>query len=163
MKEQNNNYAHKTMIMYLSWFGAGRAKKAPGTFGTLAALPFIYAWSLLLPPMWISAIVISIMTLLACWSADIIQKKLQLQDPQWIVVDEVIGMAITWMIVSPRNILEWGMCFIAFRFFDIVKIWPASYFDKKVKNGAGTILDDVISGVFAGNFVWAVSHFFLRN
>lgn len=163
MKEQNNNFAHQMMIMYLSWFGAGRAKKAPGTFGTLAALPFIYAWSLLQTPMWISAIVISLMTLIACWTADIIQKKMRLQDPQWIVVDEVIGMAITWMIVSPRNFLEWGLCFAAFRFFDIVKIWPASYFDKKVKNGAGTILDDVISGVFAGNFVLALSHFFLRN
>ena len=107
MKEQNNNFAQQLMIMYLSWFGAGRAKKAPGTFGTLAALPFIYAWSLLETPIWVSAIVISLMTLIACWTADIIQKKMQLQDPQWIVVDEVIGMAITWMIVSPRNFLEW--------------------------------------------------------
>lgn len=162
MKEQNNNRPHIALVLYLSWFGAGRAPQAPGTVGTLAALPFIYAWSLLEFSAWINFSFIAFLTVLACLAADKVQKQLKLQDPQWIVIDEVIGMSLTWAIAKPTSLPLWIACFIAFRFFDIVKIWPASYFDKKVKNGAGTILDDVVSGVFAGIFVYALSHFLQR-
>jgi phosphatidylglycerophosphatase A len=163
MKEQNNNLSNKVLRAYLSWFGAGRSPKAPGTVGTLAALPAIYAWSLLSTSHWINFSLIVLMTLAACWAADVIQKQDQSQDPQWIVIDEVIGIALTWAIVLPMTWIEWLLCFVSFRIFDIVKIWPASYFDKKVKNGAGTILDDVISGMFAGIFVYSIAHFLLRN
>lgn len=162
MKEQNNNFVHKLMLMYLTWFGAGRAKKAPGTVGTLAALPFIYAWSELNTQLWVDLSVISALTFLACIIAEKVQQKLKLQDPQWIVVDEVLGMALTWAIARPQSALEWGLCFIAFRFFDIVKVWPASYLDKSVKNGAGTILDDTVSGIFAGTIVLLIGNYFLR-
>jgi phosphatidylglycerophosphatase A len=162
MKAQNNNRPHIALVLYLSWFGAGRVPKAPGTFGTLASLPFIYAWSLFDFSIWINFSFIAIMTVLACLAADHVQRQLNVQDPQWIVVDEVIGMALTWAIVKPTTFPLWITCFVAFRFFDIVKIWPASYFDKRVKNGAGTILDDVVSGVFAGIFVYALSTFLQR-
>lgn len=153
---------HKLIIIYLTWFGAGRAPKAPGTFGTLAALPFIYAWSLIGLSTWINLLVIAVLTLFACLAADKIQKERQLQDPQWIVIDEVLGMALTWAIALPSTVSGWIIAFILFRFFDIVKIWPASFFDKKVKNGAGTILDDIVSGVYAGLITYAVLHFFQR-
>jgi phosphatidylglycerophosphatase A len=102
------------------------------------------------------------MIVAACLAADHVQKQLNVQDPQWIVVDEVIGMALTWAIVKPTTLSLWIGCFVMFRFFDIVKLWPASYFDKKVKNGAGTILDDVVSGLFAGIFVYGLSTFLQR-
>ena len=163
MKEQNNSLLHKLIMLYLTWFGAGRAPRAPGTVGTLAALPFIYAWSRLGTAPWINFFFILVLTVLACWAAQLVQKKWQLQDPQWIVVDEVLGMALTWAIAQPLSWPEWTLCFAAFRFFDIVKIWPASFFDQRVKNGAGTILDDMVSAVYAGIFVYAVSVFFLRE
>lgn len=152
----------KLIIIYLTWFGAGRAPKAPGTFGTLAALPFIYAWSLIGLSTWINLLVIAALTLLACLAADKIQKEQQLQDPQWIVIDEVLGMALTWAIALPSTVSGWTIAFILFRIFDIVKIWPANFFDKKVKNGAGTILDDIVSGVYAGLITYAVLHFSQR-
>ncbi len=163
MKEQRHKLGHTLTIMYLSWFGAGRAKKAPGTFGTLAALPFIYAWSLLAPPEWLSVTLLTVMTVLACVLADKTQREEKVSDPQWIVVDEVIGMAITWFVAGPQNFFWWALAFAAFRFFDIVKFWPASYFDQQVKNGWGTILDDVVSGVYAGIFVKLASYFFYRS
>ncbi len=153
---------HKLIIIYLTWFGAGRAPKAPGTFGTLAALPFIYAWSLLGLPTWINILLITVLTVLACLAADKIQKEQQLQDPQWIVVDEVLGMALTWAIALPTTLAGWVLAFCLFRLFDIVKIWPASFFDKKIKNGAGTILDDTVSGIYAGLITHAVLHFSQR-
>lgn len=154
---------HKLFRVYLSWFGSGYFPKAPGTIGTLAALPVIYAWSLLTPPLWLSCLLIIAMTLTAIFSAEVIQKASHTHDPQWIVIDEVIGMLITWAIVIPTNFIEWSLCFGAFRLLDIIKIWPASYFDKQIKHGAGTILDDVVSGLYAGIFVKFISDFFLRD
>lgn len=153
---------HKLFKVYLSWFGSGYFPKAPGTIGTLASLPFIYAWSLLAPSLLLTLILIASMTLTAIYCAEVVQKASHTHDPQWIVVDEVIGMLITWAIVLPTNLTEWSLCFGAFRLLDIIKIWPASYFDKQIKHGAGTILDDVVSAVYAGIFVKLVSVFFLR-
>ena len=154
---------HKLLRVYLSWFGSGYAPKAPGTVGTLASLPFIYAWSLLHPSLLENSLLISLMTLLAIFAAEVIQKASHTHDPQWIVIDEVVGMLITWAIVLPTNLVEWSLCFGAFRLLDIIKIWPASYFDKQIKHGAGTILDDVVSGVYAGIIIKFFSDFFLRN
>ena len=78
-----------------------------------------------------------------------VQKKYQLHDPQWIVIDEVIGMLITWSFVRTINFPILFLVFSLFRFFDIVKIWPASYFDR-LHHGFGTITDDVISALYAG-------------
>lgn len=163
MKEQNTSLREKILILYLSWFGVGYSPRAPGTFGTIAALPFLWLLQHYAVPAPILVFAVTLMTIIACVAADTIQRARNLQDPQWIVVDEVIGMFITWYIVMPQSPLEWGLAFAAFRFFDIVKIWPASYFDKQVKNGAGTILDDVISGFFAGLFVYVIANYFLRN
>lgn len=163
MKEQNTAAPSKLHLMYLSWFGTGYAPKAPGTVGSLATLPLLALLHYAAAPQWFLITLILVMTLLACWWADVVQRQMTLQDPQWIVIDEVIGMLITWTIVRPHSALEWILVFALFRFFDIVKIWPASYFDKKVKNGAGTILDDVVSGLYAGIFVYVLGKFILRT
>ena len=87
-----------------------------------------------------------------------IQKEFQLHDPQWIVIDEVIGMLITWafvMNIEPATIF---LVFSSFRMFDIIKIWPASYFDR-LHHGFGTITDDVISGLYAGIFTFLIQKF----
>lgn len=77
-------------------------------------------------------------------------------------MDEVIGMLVTWSFVFPSvnyNVLlpVLGL----FRVFDIIKIWPASYFDKKIKHGFGTIVDDIISGLMAGSILWAINNYYL--
>jgi phosphatidylglycerophosphatase A len=59
-------------------------------------------------------------------------------------------MFLAWLFIRDNNLIHLVLLFVLFRFFDIVKIWPASYFDKKVKHGAGTILDDIVSGLYAG-------------
>lgn len=65
------------------------------------------------------------------------------------MIDEVIGMLVTWSFFPTGDMNSLIIMTVIFRFFDIVKLWPASYFDN-MKHGAGTILDDVISGLFAG-------------
>jgi phosphatidylglycerophosphatase A len=87
-----------------------------------------------------------------------VQKKFHLHDPQWIVIDEVIGMLITWSFVLSIELPILATVFISFRFFDIIKIWPASYFDR-LDHGMGTITDDVISGIYAGIFTFFIQKF----
>ena len=101
-------------------------------------------------PFFIFIAFIFILTIISCFLAEAVQKKYKLHDPGWIVIDEVVGMSITWLFIQKHNLLHLFVLFALFRFFDIVKFWPASYFDKDVTHGAGTILDDVVSGFFAG-------------
>jgi len=150
--------------MFLSFFGTGYAPKAPGTVGSLATIPFIYALSYLNISFTTLCIITSVIFVLACIVADVVQKQEQVFDPGWIVIDEVVGMLITWMFVFPKvDMVNIFLVFGAFRVFDIIKIWPASYFDKQMKNGFSTIFDDVIAALFAGFFLLILNHFHLIN
>lgn len=91
--------------------------------------------------------------------ADKAQKEFQSHDPQWIVIDEFLGMSVAWLFIQNHNLLHLIILFILFRFFDIIKIWPASYFDKKMDHGAGTILDDIVSGIYAGLVYLPIAQF----
>ncbi len=151
MKKQNKPFKEKASLLFLTFFGSGYAPKAPGTAGSLATIPFIYLFFLCEFGLSVLISLIAVLTILACFVADFIQKKYHIHDPGWIVIDEVIGMLITWCFVFPSvNILDLSLVFLVFRAFDIIKIWPASYFDKKILHGSGTIIDDVISGLYAG-------------
>lgn len=138
----------KLQKLLLSWFGVGYIPFAPGTFGSLAALPLIYF-------LWWQGFNFSLIFTLALLSISIVvahrvQIKLQVFDPGWIVVDEVLGMLVAWLFIPIWNLPYILTLFILFRFFDIVKIWPANWVDKSMKSGAGTILDDIVSGIYVG-------------
>ncbi len=150
MKQDKEPSLKKPEILFLSFFGVGFIKFAPGTFGTLATLPFLYFASLFNAPFFIFIPFILVLTVGSSFLADHVQKKYKLHDPQWIVIDEVIGMSITWLFSVNYNVTHLLLQFTLFRIFDIVKIWPASFFDSKIKHGSGTILDDVVSGIYAG-------------
>jgi phosphatidylglycerophosphatase A len=150
MKDDKRPSLKKPDIQFLSFMGVGFIPKAPGTFGTLATLPFLYVLGLFNTPFFFFIPFILILTATSSFIADHVQRRYDLHDPQWIVIDEVIGMSITWLFTSTHSLSHLILQFVLFRFFDIVKIWPASFFDIKVKHGAGTILDDVVSGIYAG-------------
>ncbi|WP_127715177.1 phosphatidylglycerophosphatase A [Halobacteriovorax sp. HLS] len=150
MPDKNKLSVKNLDIFFLSVGGAGFFPWAPGTFGTLVTMPFLYALGTTGAPYFLFLPFLIISTAGACLVADITQRKLELHDPSWIVIDESLGIATTWLFIQNQSILHYTVIFALFRFFDIIKIWPASYFDKKVHHGAGTILDDIISGIFAG-------------
>ena len=161
MKVQNNSLKQKLTTIYLSFFYVGFFPKAPGTAGSLATIPLLYL--LAIKPLSLVTFVILLIsiTALTCWLTDKMQRDMQLHDPQWIVIDEVLGMLTGWLFIYPSTSWEDLLAlFILFRFFDIIKIWPASDFDK-MTHGCGTILDDIISGIFAG-FALLGGKFFLN-
>ena len=127
--------------------GSGLSPKAPGTVGTLAALP-IYWWFLqdLSLPMYLAVLVFT--SLIGIYLCDKTAKDLKVHDHGGIVFDEWVGMWITLLLV-PQG---WGwllLGFVLFRFFDIVKPWPIKYFDEKVAGGLGIMLDDIVAGLIA--------------
>jgi phosphatidylglycerophosphatase A len=151
MKKQKNSLQEILSLGFLSFFGTGYAPKAPGTVGSLATIPLILLLDFLNFNLFFLILLISFTTLIACIIAENVQKQKGLHDPGWIVIDEVIGMLITWCFLFPSvEPIDLALIFIFFRVFDIFKIWPATFFDKRVKHGSGTILDDVISAFYAG-------------
>jgi len=149
-------------ILFLSFFGVGFSSIAPGTIGSAAAIPFLYLLGMGNAPYFFFIPFLVMLTIISSFIADITQRRYHIHDPSWIVIDEVIGISVTWLFLQSQSIIHYLIIFLLFRFFDIIKIWPATYFDQKVKHGAGTILDDVISGLFAG-CVYLIGYFSIQS
>lgn len=128
-------------------FGSGLASKAPGTFGTLAAIPICYLLSFLSIEIYLAVIVLA--SVLGVWICDITSRDMGVHDHKAIVWDEFVGYWIT-MFLVPFTI-QWAIIgFILFRIFDILKPYPISWLDKKVDGGFGIMIDDIVAGIFAG-------------
>lgn len=129
-----------------TWGGSGYSPVASGTAGTLAAIPF-YLWLARLPlPLYL--LTLTAFFFLACWVSGKAETIFREKDSGKIVIDEVVGYLVT-MIAIPCDWRYIVAGFFLFRFFDIVKPPPASWFDRKLKNGYGVVLDDVAAGVYA--------------
>lgn len=128
-------------------FGSGLLPKAPGTFGTLAAIP-IY---LLIEPLslWLYLLLVISGFLLGIWICDQTSEDLGVHDHSGIVWDEIIGYLLA-MAFAPLGFWWILIGFGLFRIFDILKPWPIGWLDKQVGGGLGIMLDDMVAGLFAG-------------
>lgn len=127
-------------------FGAGAIKIAPGTFGTLVAIPFYILLQDLPLLMYIS--ITAALFLLGVWLCQITTRDLGVHDHSGIVWDEIVGYLIT-MVAAPAGWLWIALGFALFRLFDIWKPWPINLLDRHVKGGFGVMIDDVTAGVYA--------------
>ncbi len=131
-----------------TWFGSGLASFAPGTWGSLAALPCAAGLVWLGGP-W--ALLAATATVFAAglWAGARYAQASDEGDPGAVVVDEVAGQ---WLALFPvaLDLRLYPVAFLAFRFFDIAKVWPASWMDRRLKGGLGIMADDVVAGVYAG-------------
>ena len=100
MKDQKNHGPSIPTTLFLSWFYTGKFPKAPGTFGSLATLPLIYLLHYLQFNIYSLIALIVVLYVAAVIVTENVQKKFHLHDPQWIVIDEVIGMLITSLLYS---------------------------------------------------------------
>ncbi len=135
----------KGILVLATWFGSGLAPAAPGTFGTLAALPLAMWFGLLGP--WGAFSGIAGISVLAVWVSQKAENLLGKKDPSAIVIDEVAGLCLTLFLV-PLGWLSLCAGFLLFRFFDILKPWPANRAEK-LTGGLGIVLDDLVAGVYA--------------
>lgn len=127
-------------------FGSGLSPVAPGTVGTLAAIPFYLLLSQLSLAMYSVATAVSlVLGVIVCGRTG---KVLGVHDHGAIVWDEFVGFFIT-MLFAPVSVLTVVLGFVLFRLFDILKPWPACVIDTRIKGGLGVMLDDVIAGLYA--------------
>jgi len=127
-------------------FGVGYSPVAPGTLGTLIAIPVYYFLSNILPPIY--EITLVSFFFLSVWISENAERLFGKKDDPRIVIDEVIGFLIT-MLWIPKTLLFVIMGFFLFRFFDILKPFPIRRLEKGFKGGFGVVLDDVVAGVYA--------------
>lgn len=136
-------------------FGSGLSPKAPGTMGSLVAIPL---WLLLyqLPTAWywLTLLLATVCGIYICGRA---AAKLGVHDHSGIVWDEFVGLWVAMACLEPSlgSIISG---FILFRFFDIVKPWPIGWLDKKLHGGLGIMIDDIVAGIFAALAVSYLSY-----
>ncbi|MGZ5279969.1 MAG: phosphatidylglycerophosphatase A family protein [Pseudobdellovibrionaceae bacterium] len=136
----------KLAAIIATFFGVGRAPKAPGTWGTLATLPLAFAlnWA---GPFYIMGFILLFLPI-SVWASDVHSRTLGLDDPGEIVIDEVLGFLIT-MTWLPMTWQAFLLGFLLFRVLDIFKPFPIGYLDKKIPGGLGVMADDIAAGVIA--------------
>ena len=136
-------------------FGSGLAPVAPGTAGTLVAIP-VY---LLLQPLALDQYLVLLAALFVAGIpiCAFTAKRLDVHDHPGIVWDEIVGMYIV-LIVTPLGLLPWILAFALFRAFDIVKPWPIRDLDHSLRGGAGIMLDDVLAAAYATLLITAGQH-----
>ncbi|MFH1159236.1 MAG: phosphatidylglycerophosphatase A [Pseudomonadota bacterium] len=134
-------------VLISTWFGAGLLRPAPGTIGSLAAIPFGYGIVMLMGNSGLLLCAI-LLLIVATRPATLYGKKSGVTDDQSIVVDEVVGM---WIAAIPAglDLRLWLVAFLLFRLFDIWKPWPASFYDKRSRGGFDVMMDDVVAGIYA--------------
>ena len=144
--------------LFVTLFGLGKLTKIPGTFGSLATVVILYIFfhilNLSTNLILIGLIIIFIFSFLAVATHI---KDNENKDPKEVIIDEFIGQSIPIYLYeishgikksADEAIIFYGVCFILFRFFDIIKPFPVSFFDRNFKNSFGVIMDDVCAGFY---------------
>ena len=140
------------ILLLATGFGVGYSPIAPGTLGTLIAIPVYYFLSNISSPIYeITLVGFFFLSVWVSESAEIFFGK---KDDQRIVIDEIMGFLIT-MLWAPKTAILIVIGFFLFRFFDILKPFPIRRLEKRLKGGYGVVLDDVMAGVY-GNIVLQV-------
>jgi len=138
-------FASKVAWTIATWFGCGLVPKAPGTMGTLGAIPLYLLVAHFGQP-GVAAAALAV-TAMGIWAGSVVARELDKKDPQIVVVDEVAGFLVTMLPVRDVSWLAVLIGFVAFRAFDIIKPWPARRLEA-LPGGWGIVLDDIAAGVF---------------
>jgi phosphatidylglycerophosphatase A len=137
-------------------FGSGLAPKAPGTFGTLATFP-IYGLLIWLGGNIALATGAALFFFVGIWASNITGRALGVSDHSGIVVDEIAAFLLV-LLFTPVTLTWLIVAFVLFRVFDILKPWPISVADRRIKGGFGVMFDDLLAAIFSILCIW-----FLRS
>ncbi|MBD1137650.1 phosphatidylglycerophosphatase A [Pelagibacterales bacterium SAG-MED43] len=145
-------------ILFVTMFGLGKIKIIPGTFGSIATVIILFILFHILNLSTNTILIGLVIIFIYSFSAVAAYiKDEENKDPKEIIIDEFIGQSIPIYLYeishgtekSPNEaLIFYGVCFVLFRFFDIAKPFPVSFFDKNFKNSFGVIMDDVCAGFY---------------
>ena len=158
----------KINILISTFFGNGYISKIPGTFTSLSTLIILYILFEVFQFKNLNYILIlfSITFFYSFYAVMDSETEFENKDPRQIVIDEVLGQAMPLILIvylSSKNLINipveiyYFLSFILFRFFDIVKPFPVSYFDKQHKNFFGIIMDDIMAGLYTILIIYFIS------
>ena len=136
-----------------SWFGVGFLPWAPGSWGSLAALPFAWGIVLVGGKLWLLAAVVALFVI-GCIAAELGTRDRAARDPGWVVIDEVVGQGLV-LLVLPLDLAAYGIGFLMFRLFDIWKPWPVRWAERRFDGGFGIMIDDVVAALYAATVIVA--------
>ncbi len=152
---------NRLIMVLATGFYVGRMPKAPGTWGSIAALlPWMLIKDLTLTSYFL---LLGAMFIVGFFVAGSAEKIVDCPDARCIVIDEFVGIFIT-LAAAPDHPVAWIVGLIYFRIFDIGKPFPVSWFDRRIHGGAGIMMDDVIAGIYAWislQLTWAATGRFL--
>ena len=144
--------------LLVTMFGLGKIKFMPGTFGSLATIIFLfYLFHILNIPSNMILIGWIIVFIYSFYAVSVHIRSSKNKDPGEIIIDEFLGQSIPIYLYeishgttkeSNEAIIYYGLFFILFRYFDIMKPFPVSFFDKNFKNSFGVIMDDICAGLY---------------
>jgi phosphatidylglycerophosphatase A len=144
--------------LLVTMFGIGKVKFAPGTFGSLATIIILfYLFNVLKISSNIILIGLLIIFIYSFYAVSTHIKDSENKDPGEIVIDEFLGQSIPIYLYevshsnnreSTESIIFYGLFFLLFRYFDIIKPFPVNFFDKNFKNSFGVIMDDICAGLY---------------
>ncbi len=134
-------------MLIATWFGVGLLPWAPGTWGSLVALPL--AWLIAAQFGRIGLLLAALLVLaVGWWAAAAVTKASGVEDEGSVVVDEVAGQWLT-LVAAPLSPLAYALGFLLFRLFDIAKPWPVRWADRALGGGLGVMADDVLAALYA--------------
>jgi phosphatidylglycerophosphatase A len=135
------------MTAVVTFGGVGLLPIAPGSWGSLAALPF--GWLLAMAGGWVALLIGAIVASAVGWiAAERYVKATGREDPPEIVIDEVAAQWLA-LCVVPVTLTGFIAAYFVFRLFDTLKPWPAGWADREVEGGAGVMLDDLFAGGYS--------------
>jgi phosphatidylglycerophosphatase A len=135
-------------------FGLGRVPFAPGTLGSLVALPIAWA-AMALGGMYVTLALAGIVAIAGIWASEAYAIESGDADPSECIIDEVAGQMIA-CALSPLSLAGFALAFVMFRLFDISKLWPISAAER-LDGGVGIMADDIVAGVIAGIVVAVIA------
>jgi phosphatidylglycerophosphatase A len=136
-----------------TWFGCGYVPYAPGTAGTLGAVPLYLA---LRPFGWVAVVAAAaVATFVGVWAANVVVDETHKKDPQIVVIDEVAGVLIVLAAARPSH--GWVIAGVTlFRALDQLKPWPARWAERTLPRGWGVVFDDVFAGLWGAAILLAI-------
>jgi phosphatidylglycerophosphatase A len=146
--------ASRTARALATWFGCGLVPKAPGTMGTLGAIPLY--WLVVREGGQLAVAVAALLvTSIGVWAASVVQRDLGVEDPQVVVIDEVAGVLFV-LAASPPTLIGTAVGVVLFRLFDQLKPWPAFVAERGLPGGWGVVFDDVFAGAWGAAAITAL-------
>ena len=156
----NIKHLKDPVVLIAVGFGSGLAPKAPGTAGTLIAIPLYLLMQSL--PLISYLLITTCLFIAGIWICAYSAEKLGVHDHPSIVFDEIVGYLIT-MVAAPEGWQLIIVGFVLFRLLDAIKPWPISWFDRNITGGMGIMVDDVVAGIVALAIIQGLLYFQLLS